>query len=354
MAFCALLPIQLTVLLANYPSEVSHSLDYDTGPGDAVYAPVTLTSDDASRPVHISIEWGSPTVVRATGAMGVVTQVHAAPGTELLSGGPVMEVGQSTVYGLAAERPLYRDLEVGMTGEDVLAVEDLLVSMGYAADFGRERVDRELASAFDRFDRDNGFPADDGTFHRASVVWLGTDDPFRVASVEVEAGMTTPADGTPILTGPSRIAGATLTGQDERPIEVSGSTDYEVLLEAGSAAIPVAAGTADLALQSLELLQRQVRPDADGVDATLRRGVPIAAAVVPSSALLPLTADTGNPCIAVWSATEGTAHTQIEVEVLSAEPGRLLVRRTAELTEDTKVLVNPGSIDSIGDRCTSR
>lgn len=83
------------------------------------------------REYNFGVSVNIPTVPVATNALsGVVTRVGLA---DVDQGSLLYEVGDRGVFAVAASEPFYRDLTVGVKGEDVRALQEMLVSRGYDA-----------------------------------------------------------------------------------------------------------------------------------------------------------------------------------------------------------------------------
>lgn len=81
---------------------------------------------------------GAPTsetsVAKPAAARNVVTVAHSTVGTELAPGDVLAEVSGRPVIAVPAGTPLYRDFSVGIAGEDVRALQQLLADLGYWVD----------------------------------------------------------------------------------------------------------------------------------------------------------------------------------------------------------------------------
>jgi len=143
--------------------------------------PAELASGDAPQVIAISAQPynGSRSIASfpimseqtqlITRAFGVMTAYYCAPGEPLASGAPVAAVGGQSVVALATEVPLWRDLAVGSTGADVLALQTELVELGYDVPMdGRFRASTQAAV---RTLLGEG-PRTPGVLPLSRVVWL--------------------------------------------------------------------------------------------------------------------------------------------------------------------------------------
>lgn len=67
------------------------------------------------------------------GAQSLVTRQLVNPGQRITSGMAIGEANGALLFAMPAPLPLYRDLEVGMSGSDVDALQTALTSLGYGA-----------------------------------------------------------------------------------------------------------------------------------------------------------------------------------------------------------------------------
>lgn len=179
----------------------------DAEPLDEV--PVSPYPYSDPRSVRVTLTTAEPQPL-VTQASGTVTASWCAPGRDVASGAPVVAVDGAVVVGLATRTPLWRDLTTGVRGEDVHAVQDELLRLGF--DNSRSgRVDRVTAAALRSFAQDHGIVlARNGPLlPRAAVVWLPSET-ATVDSCEVVVGGDL-APGEHIALSAAPLVGAVAT-----------------------------------------------------------------------------------------------------------------------------------------------
>jgi peptidoglycan hydrolase-like protein with peptidoglycan-binding domain len=86
---------------------------------------------DDGRTVQLTLETRAARQVSSP-VSGILTKVACHPADKLISGQLVASVDGRPVIGLATSVPLWRDLEKGDTGDDVLGLQRELARLGYA------------------------------------------------------------------------------------------------------------------------------------------------------------------------------------------------------------------------------
>lgn len=100
---------------------------------DQVQSVSTVTSQDVddSRVVELELTV-EPSAPLHSASSGLVTDIKVAPGESLVSGSPIFSVDGKKVVALNTDTPLWRTLKDGDSGEDVLALQKELLSLGYS------------------------------------------------------------------------------------------------------------------------------------------------------------------------------------------------------------------------------
>jgi multidrug efflux pump subunit AcrA (membrane-fusion protein) len=99
-----------------------------------------------------TVRYNDPVAVTlASGSAGGTALVTREPvaGTELNEGTVMMEVSGQPVFALAGDRPMYRDIRPGDTGDDVRQLEEALQRMGFDPGAVDGRFDGATASAIE-------------------------------------------------------------------------------------------------------------------------------------------------------------------------------------------------------------
>lgn len=122
------------------------------------------------RTVEVSLAVTDPTPLTAT-TSGVVTALHAGPGTEVVSGTAALEVAGVPVLALHTRVPLYRALSTGTRGDDVRSLQDELIRLGYDVT-PDGRYGRGTSAAVRHLKSSVGFSRPDGSLALEDIVWL--------------------------------------------------------------------------------------------------------------------------------------------------------------------------------------
>ncbi|WP_156027549.1 hypothetical protein [Mycetocola saprophilus] len=115
---------------------------------------VTERLVDDRRPVTLVADTGPVTPISSP-REGLVTSLECAPGSTIESGSSVLSVEGEPAVALATSVPMWRDLGIGDSGEDVRALATELTRLGYLAG-GEQRLDRDTLNAVNRLLTDRG------------------------------------------------------------------------------------------------------------------------------------------------------------------------------------------------------
>jgi peptidoglycan hydrolase-like protein with peptidoglycan-binding domain len=188
-------------------------LSSSSGSSDETAEPVTLravTAETVDLVEYTDID-GTMTYADTTSVItsgdGTITAVAAAGG-EVARGSILYEVNGSPTVALYGDAPMYRDLSEGVTGDDVVVLEQNLASLGYNSgdedDDGNPvdegfvvdgEFDSATAEAVSRWQDDVGVEPT-GVVSASSVLVI--DGPSSVSNVAVDVGARVSA-GTPVL-----------------------------------------------------------------------------------------------------------------------------------------------------------
>lgn len=100
----------------------------------------------------------------------VVTQMKSPVGTEVSPGMVLAEVSGRPVIGVPESTPLYRDFSIGITGEDVRAMQQLLADLGYWVDVDGV-LDADAMEAFRFWYAQMGYELISGTGTAKVLPW---------------------------------------------------------------------------------------------------------------------------------------------------------------------------------------
>lgn len=95
------------------------------------FSTVTSQDIDDARVVDLALTL-EPSTPLYSASSGLVTDIAVAPGESLVSGSPIFSVDGEKVVALSTDTPLWHSLEDGDSGEDVLALQEALLSLGYS------------------------------------------------------------------------------------------------------------------------------------------------------------------------------------------------------------------------------
>lgn len=254
---------------------------------------------------------------------GTLTGLSASAGDVLEAGDEVLRIDDLPVIAFLSDAPLWRDLSLGLRGDDVSRLQQYLTQLTYYSGPVDGVYGSGTASAVQRFNRDHGRAAGGTTFELRSVIWVGQAG-FSIGSIDIAIGDSV-APGDQIIRGP-RVA---RLGVTEPPGGLASSTGYELIVsdlrvpyEAGSGTIvdnEVVAAVAGVLGTSAEGAGQIVSTDVIPV-----RRVPASAVVVDDAGGICVFSGLGEPPTAVTLIGGTVAH--------------------ADLSDDTtidEVLVNP-------------
>ncbi|WNM24693.1 peptidoglycan-binding domain-containing protein [Demequina capsici] len=236
--------------------------------------------------VGISLTYATPTVATAQ-ATGTITSLNVAPGSDVHAGDVIMTVDAGDVIAYASDRPLYRDITEGDSGDDVTAAQQLLVTLGYLDADPDGKAGRATRTAIIAFNAAHGYGQKNPILSRASLVWLDASA-STVATVDVSVAQEI-APGTTLW----EAADAPLSVKVAETSVIPQDGDWEIDAYGVTAAYAAGSGTvADpAAVASIAAAMGAVT---DGV-ATVRRAEPLVVGAVPSSAVV--SDDEGRTCI---------------------------------------------------------
>jgi peptidoglycan hydrolase-like protein with peptidoglycan-binding domain len=151
-------------------------------------APVTRTTLTQTQQVNGTLGYGTPVRVKARGD-GTVTWLPAL-GTVVQRGQALYQVDNRPVSLFYGDRPFYRSLHTGDTGEDVKVLEQNLTALGYTGVTVDTKYTSVTATAVRKWQKDRSL-TQTGVFDPASVVLAPAA--VRVASLDLQLG--DPANG---------------------------------------------------------------------------------------------------------------------------------------------------------------
>lgn len=124
--------------------------------GDRTTAQIERSSLSAGTTVSGQLGYGSASTVGGTGD-AVVSALPTA-GQIVAAGEVLYAVNGRPALVLTGDTPLWRDLSLGTTGPDVLALRHALQALGYDAGAESDTFDQALSTAIGALYRDRGYP----------------------------------------------------------------------------------------------------------------------------------------------------------------------------------------------------
>ena len=298
-------------------------------------------TEDGRQSVALELTWSGSRVVVWPDGEAVVTEVMLPRGRPLVDGDPLLAVDGVMVVAQSSGVPLWRDVELGMSGSDVDWVDELLVAAGLAADSTLDdagRATAETGQSVRAWQQAAGVARPDGVFARQFTVFVGADavvDEVMVALGDPLASGAELFATTPVLVGLE----ATLTGPAERHRLVR---DVAVVVTIDGSDVELA--SLSVSGLQLERIAERVPAGVELVEALpVRRAEPIAVGVVPSSAVV-MSHTSAARCVVVVSSTGSREVVPIaDDEIVAAEAG---VAYVDEHLAGEQVVSNPTTGDS--------
>ncbi|MCM3658306.1 peptidoglycan-binding protein [Agromyces mediolanus] len=239
------------------------------------------------RTVTVQVDHGPEQAVLSPVA-GLVTRVECTRGALLESGTVPVAIDGVPLLAIATAVPLWRDLEIGARGADVLALQEELVRLGHPVVADGELGPASLAAvasmrAAGSEGRSAEFGSDGGAIRIAELLWLpGAAAP--IAACEITLGSSVEAR-TPLIRLPADGSSASIL--DTPDDLVAGDR----VLVIGETTVPVAGPRIEdpAAIEALIALDRGRTERAEGepgrVPATLALSEAVTVGVIPPGAL---------------------------------------------------------------------
>jgi peptidoglycan hydrolase-like protein with peptidoglycan-binding domain len=141
----------------------------------------TARSGELSRSIPFSVEaeWVPVSSLRSA-AGGVVTRLPLD--AEVSEGDPIISIDERPVIAVASPVPFFREMSVGSTGRDVLALEEFLVRAGLLAGDADQRFDAATGDAVATWQSNLELEAT-GLVERGDVSALPGPGPFPVRAI---------------------------------------------------------------------------------------------------------------------------------------------------------------------------
>jgi len=195
--------------------------------GDVIFVPGAFYVSDVLIDVGTAARSGEAVIATSKPIEGTVTSI-VAEGAIVRQGGELLTIDGETVVLLIGETPVFRAMAVGVSGDDVLQLEDALVELGHGdtAGFTADGVFDEATRLGVVTWQEAIGATPDGVVNVGDVIFL--PNPIRVGETLVTAGDVV-HDGTQIMT----------TSVSSTFVSVELSTDDQDLVAVGDAVVVV-------------------------------------------------------------------------------------------------------------------
>lgn len=262
---------------------------------------------------------------------------------QLVSGQKALRVDNTVIVPLATSTPLYRDLSVGDTGDDVVALNNELNRLGYGGIANSRVFSAQTSRAWAALERAAGNTAD-GSFHLAEVLWIPSQT-VNVKKWNAPLGSTIDDAGA-VATIAGGITKLTIkNGQassQNRTISIFGISGT---LPAGVTEV-TDVQFCDQVAQSEEIQGLDEQTLAQGVDAQLSFDEPILVLRVPAGAVFDVRSENGKTVGCIIPLTGAQKNKSMKVSVVAGELGVSLLQPLQENDGDisTVTSVRLGSV----------
>ena len=149
--------------------------------------PITSKSFNDSRKISglINTSETKKLIIRANGTL---INSKCSPGEKITSGNVPFVINQTPVLALATTHPLWRDLSIGDSGDDVASLQTELQRLGKQVELN-SKVDKKTLEAFKETLKANGYAVDPKiqTISIAQILWLPEQE-FTIGECESQIG----------------------------------------------------------------------------------------------------------------------------------------------------------------------
>lgn len=298
---CVLLILLPAVALAWLRLGTDDSLSGVTDPSIPVLTSPSPRTIITEQPVTLSLTWEPGPSLFAPNWIGTVTGAFIEAGSKLQALQPIVEVGGILRIGVDSEKPFYRPLQRGDEGTDVLALNELLLRLGF---HGELPDDPQVygfftAEAVKVWATSLGLTDPSGVFDPSWVVWL-PEPSLDIATTYLQVGASAVPPGQPIAdTLPTLVAAVVSMATGTPQPNYQEGVEYVVVLQPGtSVAFDPSSGA--VPPDALERLSASVAYTETTVDGTLRPAKGLNVLTIPATAVQ--TNASGDLC--VWAEAE--------------------------------------------------
>lgn len=302
-----------------------------------VLMPVKPVSTDDAQTVQVRASWGEVPQAYSPNWSGTVTEM----GAHLLDG-PIQE-GQhllkvDAIWRLAVitERPFFRMIGEGSSGDDVLMLNEMLARLGFSAG-GSEDWSPWTALGVQELAASVGAPAGTAQFDPSWTVWIPTAN-FHVTAVHYAVGEAAPVQSSALLDGRPTANSVHISADG---VDLIRDSPDEWVLEAAGGSFPYS-GDPNRAVTNLIAVADFLPVSDQPIDGLLKFRNPVQGYQVPPSALISsgpegyciATADRGDSGPDTWSI--------VPARILGGKVGSSIIETDASVVY---VLTNPADLE---------
>lgn len=255
----------------------SHRLDQ--------FSPASMTFDDAQK-VNLNV------VAQASASLlspssGTLTRLDCSQGASLASGKSMLSIDGAPKVVLATSVPLWRDLKVGDTGQDVEAIQVELSRLGFATAIDTKFGSRTL-DAYNKLLQSNDIPKQDAV-NLDTLIWLPAP---TVSVAKCDASL-----GDRVTAGEKLIEPQSTDTRVQVASAGNDSVAGERVLEIGGVTVPIDASGAGLvptiAIPSTDPQSDPSSDQSKQLTGVLRLKNPVEALSVPPGSIFGLAGNAG-------------------------------------------------------------
>ncbi len=310
----------------------------------AILTSAQSEEDLEARAVRVEFDLAVSDRVVAPTWTGLITAVHTESDAVISSGDVVIAIDGINRIAIATPSPLHRDLISGMTGADVTAVQEFLVSRGLL-DEVTGVYDRATTAAVKELRITLGEIKPPGTLDRSLFVWLPHEQ-WSVGKVTASVGTPAPAAGQVLFESLPTVTAARLVELNDDAVTSADATwkitldDLVIFLDESGEIPSNELGVLDVPARAL--IAKQGVADSNGVAPTLVAQISRVEAqaflTIPATALV--TDDAGACVWVVASPFLPETAQSIDVDIVGSgsRPGTANI---AEIDLPDQILANP-------------
>lgn len=323
----------------------------DDLPGLGELVPVGAAEIRDQRPAELELTWVEGNPVRAPELAGLVTHVEVEPGNAIRSGTWLLEVSGVRRVGYVGARPFWRPVTATSSRAEINQLAELLVDMGYLAE-GTDQFSGTVRRAVEQLEIDAGI-APTGEFDPSMGIWLGTEDPVVVHTIDVSVGQPFPSPGEPIFhRRPSLATAQVMPGDTGGSGALVNPVAGERVFVLDGEAFEFDTTLNGVAAEALPSLAEAIDPAQTTIAGTTQLAEELVAQTVPVSAVVVI--DSGKACVLLSEPRSAPLDERVRrVDVVASDGG--IAQLTPDLEPETHVVASLGPTlrDEVAHLCSS-